>query len=159
MTRSGGGRESMPICAEERPPLGSSAMSHAGLAAGELRYRRCDCCGVAYHRPRVVCPGCDAPRCRWEANAGYGVVYSVTRVERHPPPHEGPRCVVLVDLDEGIGVVEWPMAWAPASAIASCSAENSCPKSASPHMRGLPRRRPADDRYRWGQDVATLHRP
>jgi uncharacterized OB-fold protein len=64
-------------------------------------YQRCEDCGAAIHPRRVTCPICGSRRLAEATSAGRGVVYSTTTVHAR----EGPRNVVLVDLDEGIRVM------------------------------------------------------
>lgn len=91
------------------------ALAHArGLAAGELRFQRCDSCGQAVHHPRLCCPGCGAASLTWQASAGRGTVYAGTVV--HARDRE-PYNVVLVDLAEGFRVMS-ALCGAPAGQVA-----------------------------------------
>lgn len=77
------------------------AVFRAGLAAGELRFQRCDRCREAVFFPRVLCPGCGSDDLQWQRSAGEGTVYATTNVRGR----NGVRNVVLVDLDDGFRVM------------------------------------------------------
>ena len=68
-----------------------------GLAAGQLRYQRCENCGRAVFYPRVACPHCGEARLTWADSAGLGTVYSTTVTRSRA----GDYNVALIDLDEG----------------------------------------------------------
>lgn len=75
-----------------------------GVAAGELRYQRCDDCAKVVFYPRAVCVNCLSSRLTWQVSEGRGVVYATTVVHRAPDPRladETPYVLALVDLDEG----------------------------------------------------------
>ncbi|MER7011954.1 zinc ribbon domain-containing protein [Saccharopolyspora sp. NPDC000359] len=68
-----------------------------GLAAGELRFQRCQACSAAVFPPRVLCPGCGSDALSWQRSSGRGAVYSTTAVRGRDGAHN----VALIDLDEG----------------------------------------------------------
>lgn len=75
-----------------------------GLAAGRLRYQRCDACASALTGQRYACSRCGSPRLAWCDAAGTGTVYAVSTVHRAPTEAFRallPYTLVLVDLDEG----------------------------------------------------------
>lgn len=75
-----------------------------GLAAGQLRYQRCEACGAALTGQRYACTRCASPRLAWCDAAGTGTVYAVSTVHRAPTEAfraRVPYTLVLVDLDEG----------------------------------------------------------
>lgn len=77
-------------------------------AEGRVLLQRCPRCGLVWHPPAPVCPGCrdDAPQ--WLQSAGLGSLYSYTRVAHavHAAVADVvPYLVALVDLDEGPRIV------------------------------------------------------
>lgn len=75
-----------------------------GLAAGVLRYQRCDACGQALTGQRFACTACGSGRLVWCDAAGTGTVFSASTVHRAPTDAwraVAPYTLVLVDLDEG----------------------------------------------------------
>lgn len=75
-----------------------------GLAAGRLRYQRCEACGSALTGQRYACTRCGSARLAWCDAAGTGTVYAVSTVHRAPTEALRalvPYTLVLVDLDEG----------------------------------------------------------
>ena len=87
-----------------KPPIDPDADPYwAGVAAGELRYRRCKSCGAAIFFPRSICPKCGAPDPVWAVSSGTGIVYAFTTVHRAPHAFADrvPYTIVLVDLEEG----------------------------------------------------------
>ncbi|MES2716127.1 MAG: OB-fold domain-containing protein [Pseudomonadota bacterium] len=85
--------------------MDSSASPFAqGLAAGVLRYQRCEACALALTGQRFACTGCGSTRLAWCDAAGLGTVYAVSAVHRAPTEAWralAPYTLVLVDLDEG----------------------------------------------------------
>lgn len=78
-----------------------------GAALGELRFPRCERCGLHQWYPRVMCSACMSADFAWEAVAPDGQVYSYTVVRR--PFIEGseaslPFAVVLLQFDAAPGV-------------------------------------------------------
>lgn len=79
-------------------PAPSPATVYAeGLAAGRLRFQRCEECGQAVFYPRVACPHCGSARLPWADSAGAGTVYSTTTTRSRSGDYD----VSLIDLDEG----------------------------------------------------------
>lgn len=75
-----------------------------GLAAGRLRYQRCEACGNALTGRRYACTRCGSSSLAWCDAAGTGTVYAVSTVHRAPTEAFralAPYTLVLVDLDEG----------------------------------------------------------
>lgn len=75
-----------------------------GLAAGVLRYQRCQACGQALTGQRLACTACGSARLAWCDAAGSGTVWAVSQVHRAPTEAWralAPYTLVLVDLDEG----------------------------------------------------------
>ena len=68
------------------------------LEAGALSYQRCDTCGRADFRPRVVCHHGGGRRLSWHDSEGRGTVHSMSSLH---PRHGDAYVVALVDLDEG----------------------------------------------------------
>ncbi len=85
--------------------MDSSASPFAqGLAAGVLRYQRCQACAMALTGQRFACTACESTRLAWCDAAGGGTVFSVSTVHRAPTEAWralAPYTLVLVDLDEG----------------------------------------------------------
>ncbi|MBF9070813.1 OB-fold domain-containing protein [Streptacidiphilus sp. NEAU-YB345] len=77
-----------------------------GVAAGELRFQRCDDCDTARFPWLPGCNACGGDRWHAEAASGDGVVYSKVTVH-HPMPAAfgAPYAVALVELAEGVRVV------------------------------------------------------
>ncbi|MEY9938086.1 OB-fold domain-containing protein [Streptacidiphilus sp. MAP5-3] len=77
-----------------------------GVAAGELRFQRCDDCGTARFPWLAGCNACGSDRWRAEAASGEGVVYSKVTVHHPLPAAFGkPYAVALVELAEGVRIV------------------------------------------------------
>ena len=93
----------MPAQDRETSGLGPTEQFWRALERGQLTYQRCADCGCAFHRPRLVCPGCGSSKWEWRQSRGRGSVYSVTTVERSAPifRDEAPFQVALVDMEEG----------------------------------------------------------
>ncbi|WP_063774106.1 OB-fold domain-containing protein [Streptacidiphilus rugosus] len=107
----------------ERPPAGSegeqprplrprpvvnrdNAGFWDGVAAGELRFQRCEECGTPRFPWLPGCNRCGSDRWRAEAASGDGVVYSRVTVHHPMPAAFGrPYAVALVELAEGVRIV------------------------------------------------------
>lgn len=80
-----------------------------GIAAGELRFQRCQQCAAAVFTPRIVCNHCGSDELSVEVSAGRGTVYSMTAIASRDAPT---YVVALIDLDEGFrmmsAVVDMP---------------------------------------------------
>lgn len=93
-----------------RPQIGPVPHASSHLSApfwescayGELRYQRCEACGLANFPPTEQCRQCLSARVRWERSAGLGEIYSWTVVHR-PVTAEfaPPYAPAIVTLDEG----------------------------------------------------------
>ena len=77
-----------------------------GVAAGELRFQRCDDCGTARFPWLPGCNNCGSARWTAQAAGGAGTVYSSV-VVHHPLPaaFDRPYAVALVELAEGVRIV------------------------------------------------------
>lgn len=85
-------------------PLIPSTPFTQGLAAGRLRYQRCEACGSALTGQRYACTQCGSARLAWCDAVGTGTVYAVSAVHRAPTEAFralAPYALVLVELDEG----------------------------------------------------------
>jgi uncharacterized OB-fold protein/acyl dehydratase len=78
-----------------------------GVAAGELRFQRCDDCGAARFPWLPGCNACGSDRWHAVAARGDGEVYSKVVVHHPLPPAFGtkPYAVALVELAEGVRIV------------------------------------------------------
>jgi uncharacterized protein len=73
-----------------------------GCGAGELRYQRCESCGVSNFPPTEHCRQCLSAELRWERGGGLGEIYSWTVVHRPVTAEfEPPYAPAIVTLDEG----------------------------------------------------------
>ncbi|MGD9527608.1 Zn-ribbon domain-containing OB-fold protein [Pseudonocardia sp.] len=98
---------------DRRPPVTPEARLldtfHEGLAAGELRVRRCTSCGTAQFPPRAVCPACATPgAAEWITTGGRGRVWSFGVFHKAylpDPAPQPPYNVAVVQLDEGPKVI------------------------------------------------------
>jgi len=77
-----------------------------GVAAGELRYQRCEDCGTARFPWLPGCGSCGSDRWTARPADGAGTVYSCV-VVHHPLPtaFDRPYSVALVELAEGVRIV------------------------------------------------------
>ncbi len=83
---------------------GNASPFAQGLAAGVLRYQRCDTCGTPLTGQRFACTACGSRQLAWCDAAGTGTVFSASTVHRAPSDAWRallPYTLVLVDLDEG----------------------------------------------------------
>lgn len=78
-----------------------------GVAAGELRFQRCDACGTARFPWLPGCNACGSDRWHAEPTSGAGEIYSKVVVHHPLPPAFGstPYAVALVELTEGVRIV------------------------------------------------------
>jgi uncharacterized protein len=77
-------------------------------ADGRVLLQRCPRCGLVWHPPAPVCPGCRDGAPQWLESAGLGTLYSYTRVDHavHAAVADVvPYLVALVDLDEGPRII------------------------------------------------------
>ncbi|WP_068176875.1 OB-fold domain-containing protein [Mycobacterium sp. UM_CSW] len=73
-----------------------------GCGAGELRYQRCEACGLSNFPPTEHCRQCLSAELRWECSGGLGEIYSWTVVHRPVTAEfEPPYAPAIVTLDEG----------------------------------------------------------
>jgi uncharacterized OB-fold protein len=73
-----------------------------GCQSRELRYQRCDACGLANFPPAEHCRQCLSAELRWTNSAGVGEIYSWTVVYRPVTPEfEPPYAPAIITLDEG----------------------------------------------------------
>ena len=85
-------------------PSGLNAEFYAHGARGELRFQRCDECGVWRHPPRVLCPRCASESWQWARSSGRGRLFSWTVTHQPLAPGFGdavPYVVAVVELEEG----------------------------------------------------------
>ena len=96
---------------------GLTAAFYGFCAAGELRFQRCDACGVWRHPPRVRCARCGSDTFAWTASSGRGSVFTWTTVHQamHPAfAADVPYAVVVVEMVEGVRIVSNLLGLAPA---------------------------------------------
>jgi uncharacterized protein len=73
-----------------------------GCRSGELRYQRCEACGLSNFPPTEHCRQCLSAELRWKRSGGVGEVYSWTVVHRPVTAEfEPPYAPAIVTLDEG----------------------------------------------------------
>jgi uncharacterized OB-fold protein len=73
-----------------------------GCQVGELRYQRCEACGLANFPPTENCRQCLSAELRWKPGGGVGEIYSWTVVRRPVTPEfQPPYAPAIVTLDEG----------------------------------------------------------
>lgn len=82
---------------ETRAGASPATVYAEGLAAGQLRYQRCEACSAAVFYPRLVCNLCGSEALTWTESAGRGTIYSTTTTRSR----EGDRNIALVELEEG----------------------------------------------------------
>jgi len=76
-----------------------------GVAADELRLKRCTACNRLWHPKRIVCTQCGASELAWLPVSGRGEIYSFSEVHRAPTPAftaSVPYAVGVVRLAEGV---------------------------------------------------------
>jgi uncharacterized protein len=73
-----------------------------GCRSGELRYQRCEACGLSNFPPTEHCRQCLSAELRWKRSGGVGEVYSWTVVYRPVTAEfEPPYAPAIITLDEG----------------------------------------------------------
>lgn len=75
-----------------------------GLAAGVVRYQRCEHCGAWQPLTRLACRACGSADLQWADACGQATVFAVTEVTRAPADvyrELAPYTLVLATLDEG----------------------------------------------------------
>jgi uncharacterized protein len=76
-----------------------------GVAANELRVKRCRTCNHLSHPKRIVCTQCGESELEWIPVSGKGEIYSFSEVHRAPTPafaSSVPYAVGVVRLAEGV---------------------------------------------------------
>ena len=77
-----------------------------GCGAGELRYQRCEACGLSNFPPTEHCRQCLSAELVWERSGGAGEIYSWTVVHRPVTAEfEPPYAPAIVTLDEGYQIL------------------------------------------------------
>jgi uncharacterized OB-fold protein len=86
-------------------PHASSSVSSPfwqGCQSGELRYQRCEACGLSNFPPTEHCRQCLSAELRWQRSDGVGEIYSWTVVHRPVTVEfEPPYAPAIITLDEG----------------------------------------------------------
>ena len=75
-----------------------------GAGRGEIVLPRCRACGLVFHKPRAVCPGCLSSDLEHFVASGRGTVhtFTVTNQNQAPPfAAAAPYVLAYVELDEG----------------------------------------------------------
>jgi uncharacterized protein len=73
-----------------------------GCRSGELRYQRCEACGLSNFPPTEQCRQCLSAELRWKQSSGLGEIYTWTVVRRPVTAEfEPPYAPAIVTLDEG----------------------------------------------------------
>jgi uncharacterized OB-fold protein len=73
-----------------------------GCQSGELRYQRCEACGLSNFPPTEHCRQCLSAELRWQQSSGRGEIYSWTVVHRPVTAEfEPPYAPAIITLDEG----------------------------------------------------------
>ncbi len=73
-----------------------------GCRSGELRYQRCEACGLSNFPPTEHCRQCLSTQLCWTPSAGLGEIYSWTVVRRPVTAEfEPPYAPAIITLDEG----------------------------------------------------------
>jgi len=73
-----------------------------GCRSEELRYQRCEACGLANFPPTEHCRQCLSAELRWTPSEGLGEIYSWTVVHRPVSPEfEPPYAPAIITMDEG----------------------------------------------------------
>lgn len=76
-----------------------------GVAANELRIKRCLSCRGFLHPRRMGCPDCPRGKLEWVKASGRGSVYTFSTITRAPNAMlepSVPYCVGIVCLEEGV---------------------------------------------------------
>jgi uncharacterized OB-fold protein len=73
-----------------------------GCQSGELRYQRCEACGLSNFPPTERCRHCLSAELVWKQSRGFGEIYSWTVVRRPVTAEfEPPYAPAIITLDEG----------------------------------------------------------
>ncbi|HJU09607.1 MAG TPA: Zn-ribbon domain-containing OB-fold protein [Candidatus Binataceae bacterium] len=76
----------------------------------ELRFQRCQKCGVWRHPPRPMCSSCHSLQWEWAPVKGHGAVYCWTVIHQPLDPvfaDDVPYAAVIVELEEGPRLATW----------------------------------------------------
>jgi uncharacterized OB-fold protein len=97
---------SQPLQPQTGPvPHASSQVSipfWQGCCDEELRYQRCESCGLSNFPPTEHCRRCLSAELHWTPSEGLGEIYSWTVVHRPVSPEfEPPYAPAIVTMDEG----------------------------------------------------------
>jgi uncharacterized protein len=86
-----------------------------GCRSEELRYQRCEACGLANFPPTEHCRQCLSAELQWQQSDGTGEIYSWTVVYRPVTPEfTPPYAPAIVTLDEGYQMLTNVIGVAPA---------------------------------------------
>jgi uncharacterized OB-fold protein len=73
-----------------------------GCGSGELRYQRCEACGLSNFPPTEHCRQCLSAELQWKQSSGRGEMYSWTVVYRPVTAEfQPPYAPAIITLDEG----------------------------------------------------------
>lgn len=89
---------------------GMTAEFYDFCSKGELRFQRCEDCGVWRHVPRLMCADCGSWQWEWIESSGRGHLFTWTVVHRpmHPAFSDKlPYAPVVIELEEGVRMVSW----------------------------------------------------
>lgn len=76
-----------------------------GVDRGELLAQKCDGCGTLRHPPSPRCGACGSLEWHGAPLSGRGTILAFIQSVHPSRRDEHPRCVCLVDLDEGLRMV------------------------------------------------------
>jgi uncharacterized OB-fold protein len=76
-----------------------------GIGRGELLAQQCDACAALRHPPMPRCGACGSPEWHAQPLSGRGTILAFIESVHPSRRDEEPRCVCLVDLDEGLRMV------------------------------------------------------
>jgi uncharacterized OB-fold protein len=101
-----------PAAADKRSPLlrGYAKEFYDWCHKRELRFQRCQNCGVWRHPPRPMCGSCHSMRAEWALTKGQGRVYCWTVIYQALDSafaNDVPYAAAIVELDEGPRLATW----------------------------------------------------
>lgn len=79
-----------------------------GIRQHKLVFQKCNACGLLIHRPRPMCPRCNAMDMGWAPSSGKGHIYSWVNFVYKNAAYPGikvPYLVLLVEMLEGVRVI------------------------------------------------------
>jgi uncharacterized OB-fold protein len=79
-----------------------------GIKQHRLVFQKCKTCGLIIHRPRPMCPRCNAMDMEWAPSTGEGHIYSWVNfvyVNAAYPGIKVPYIVALAEMLEGVRLV------------------------------------------------------